>query len=448
MKRFFLGSFFVFLSLAANAQYKTGSGYNDLYDSETVSSLKKHISFISSAAMEGRAAGSEGEKATAEYVTKVMKDYGVDILSGRSGDLFGIKTDNGDTLTSRNVVGFIQGYDKSLSKQYVVIGARMDNLGLGSITIDGVRHDRLYYGANGNASGLAVMMELARMLATNSLTLRRSVLFIGFGASLRSNAGAWYFLNRAFSDVPEIDAMINLDMLGTGSSAFYAYTSSNADMNSIAASLDNTLQPVKPQIISYEPFPSDHRAFYDKGIPSIFFTTGRYPEYNTEKDTPGIIDYDSMEKEIEYIYDYAVSLANGVKPVFNHSAVAKTRTVFMNNTYGYYDCDQKPEFLGSPDPANFLEKWVYHYQKYPEQAVKNGIQGRVMVSFIIDQSGAVRDVKVTRSADPLLDDEAVRVISASPKWRPGRVKGQKVNVELTLPVEFKLTKSKTIGIKK
>lgn len=71
-----------------------------------------------------------------------------------------------------------------------------------------------------------------------------------------------------------------------------------------------------------------------------------------------------------------------------------------------------------------------------------------MVSFVIDKSGEVRDVKVIRSVDPLLDDEAVRIVTASPKWRPGRVKGQKVNVELTIPIEFKLTKNKTLGIKK
>lgn len=430
------------------AQYKTGSNYDDLYDSETVVSLKKHVSFIASAAMEGRSAGSQGEKATAEYVTNVLKGYGVDILSGTSGDLFGIKKDNGDTLTSRNVVGFIQGYDKTLRKQYIVIGARMDNAGTGSITIDGVKHERLFYGANGNASGLAIMMELARMLSTNSLALRRSVLLIGLGASANMNAGSWYFLNRAFSDVASIDAMINLDMLGTGDSGLYAYSSSNADMNSIVNSLSNSLQPLKPDIVAKEPFPSDHRSFYDKGIPSMYFTTGSYPEYNTEKDTPSILNYDMMEKELEYIYNYSVALINGVKPIFNPSAVTKTKTVFMNSTYGFYDCDDKPAFLGSTDPAAFLTKWVYHYQKYPSQAVKNGIQGRVMVSFVIDKSGEVRDVKVIRSVDPLLDDEAVRIVTASPKWRPGRVKGQKVNVELTIPVEFKLTKNKTLGIKK
>lgn len=170
------------------------------------------------------------------------------------------------------------------------------------------------------------------------------------------NAGSWYFLNRAFSDVASIDAMINLDMLGTGDSGLYAYSSSNADMNSIVNSLSNSLQPLKPDIVAKEPFPSDHRSFYDKGIPSMYFTTGSYPEYNTEKDTPSILNYDMMEKELEYIYNYSVALINGVKPIFNPFAVTKTKTVFMNNTYGFYDCDDKTGILGKYRPCCILDK--------------------------------------------------------------------------------------------
>ncbi len=94
------------------AQYR--SGYSELGDSETVTALKKHVSTVSAAVMEGRKAGSEGEKMTAEYITETLKGYGLDIISGESGDPFGIRQDNGDTLTSRNVCAFIHGGDKSL----------------------------------------------------------------------------------------------------------------------------------------------------------------------------------------------------------------------------------------------------------------------------------------------------------------------------------------------
>ena len=431
----------------AEAQFRTG--YEELGDSETVTALKRHVATISSAMMEGRKAGSEGEKMTAEYLTEVLKDYGVDVISGKSGDPFGIRQENGDTLTSRNICAFIQGGDKSLRDRYIVIGARMDNLGSGTMTVDGRKVERMYYGANGNASGAAMLLELARMLQTNRVLLRRSVLLVGFGASKESFAGSWYFLNRSFSDVSNIEAMINLDMLGTGSDGFYAYTASNADMNALAESLSAELQPIRPVLVTQEPYPSDHVAFYDKGIPSIYFTTGRYPAHDTERDTQSIIDFDSMEKELEYIYSYSVALANGPKPIFNPSEAVKL-TGGVSGVVPYYDCEVKPSFLGNDDPKVFLQKWVYSYMKYPKEAIDQGIQGRVLVDFVIDEEGKVRDVKVLKGADPLLDEEAVRIISASPKWKPGKVLGKKVRSEMSLYIEFRLEKkgAKSFGLKK
>ena len=432
---------------SVHAQYRTG--YSDLDDSETVSALKEHIATISSAMMEGRKAGSEGERLTAEYITGAFKSYGIDVVSPEGGDPFGIRLDNGDTLVSRNVCAFIHGGDKTLRDNYIVIGARMDNLGVGSMTVDGERVEKIYYGANGNASGVAMMLELARMLRTNKALLRRSVLFVAFGASRQSFAGSWYFLNRSFSDVSNIDAMINLDMLGTGSDGFYAYTASNADMNAIARTLSDELQPIRPSVTAQEPYPSDHIAFYDKKIPSVFFTSGRYPAHDTERDTQSIIDYQTMELELEYIFNYTIALANGPKPVFDPSDVVKL-TGGVSGVVPYYDCDVKPSFLGSDDPRLFLQKWVYSYMKYPEEAVKKGVQGRVLVDFVISEDGKIRDVKVLKGADPLLDEEAVRIISASPQWKPGRVRGKKVSSEMSLYVEFRWEKKgpRSFGLKK
>ena len=435
------------LAVIVNAQYK--AGYSDLGDSETVSAFKEHVATISSAMMEGRKAGSEGEKLTAEYITEFFKSYGIDVISPDGGDPFGIRQENGDTLVSRNVCGFIPGGDKTLKDNYIVIGARMDNLGTGSMTVDGVKVEKIYYGANGNASGVAMMLELARMLKTNKALLRRSVLLVAFGASREAFAGSWYFLNRSFSDVSNIDAMINLDMLGTGSDGFFAYTASNADLNAIAEALSNELQPIRPTITAQEPYPSDHIAFYDKKIPSVFFTTGRYPAHDTERDTQSIIDYETMERELEFIYSYAIALSGGPKPIFNPSDVVKL-TGGVSDAVPYYDCDVKPSFLGSDDPKVFLQKWVYSYMKYPEEAISQGIQGRVLVDFVIGEDGKVRNVKVLKGADPLLDDEAVRIISASPQWKPGKVRGQKVSSEMSLYVEFRLEKkgTKSFGLKK
>ena len=430
-----------FSCLSAGAQYiGTDNPYADLYDSETVSMFKKHVAYVTSSGFEGRKAGSEGEKAVAEYVYASLKDYGVEMLTPEGGEVFGITMESGDTLTSRNVYGFIQGYDRTLNGRYIVIGARMDNLGTNVMTVDGSKVTQTYTGANGNASGIAMMLELARMVSVNSLVFRRSVIFIGFGASSEGYAGAWYFLNRSFADTDRIDAMVNLDMVGTGENGFYAYTASNDDLNSIISMLSGQLQPVNPELRSDEQYPSDHRAFYSSEIPSVHFTTGKYPEHNTPRDTESILDYGMMERELEYVYNFVLELANTDRPVtFRNEPVTEDVKGF-EDVVAYYDCDQRPMFLNSADPRQFLDKWVYQYLKYPQEAVRDGIQGTVQVNFIIDKDGKVRDVTVAKSVDPLLDDEAVRVISASPKWRPGRLRGEKVKTSMTIPVEFRLEK--------
>ena len=210
------------LGPAVGAQYR--NTLQDLDDSETVRALKGHVAALSAAQLEGRKAGSEGERMAAEYLEEKFREYGIDILS--SGSEFGVAAGE-DTLHSRNVTGFLQGWDKNLNGHYIVIGARMDNLGMDTLMVNGVPTPRIYYGANGNASGMAMLLELAQKLSYARSLLRRSILFVGFGASRETFAGSWYFLHRSFEkDADKIDAMVNLDMLGMSSGGFYAFTSS------------------------------------------------------------------------------------------------------------------------------------------------------------------------------------------------------------------------------
>lgn len=437
MKRLFAWLAASWIAVAGlHAQYR--SPIEDLDDSETVRALKEHVATLSAAQMEGRKAGSEGEKMAADYLESQLKDMGIDILP--SGSRFSLA--GADTLTSRNVVGFLQGWDKSLNGRYIVIGARMDNLGMDSYMQDGERVNRIYYGANGNASGMAMLLELARKLSFSRTLLRRSVLFVGFGASQNTFAGSWYFLNRSFaSDADKIDAMVNLDMLGTIGNGFFAYTASNEDLNTVVKTLQGELLPVQAEIAYQQPYPGDHLAFYEKEIPSVLFTTGRYPEHNTGRDTYSIVDFEGMERELEYIYSYVQALCNGQRPLFRNSDAYRDGEK-PAGVYAYSDVDVKPQFLNSPDPRTFMERWVYPYLKYPRYASQNGIQGRVLVEFVVDEKGEVRDAKVVRGIHTSLDEEALRVVSASPKWRPGRFQGKKVKVAITVSVEFRLDKDK------
>ena len=76
--------------------------------------------------------------------------------------------------------------------------------------------------------------------------------------------------------------------------------------------------------------------------------------------------------------------------------------------------------------------------RYPEEAHKNGVQGRVIATFVVEKDGSITEARIARSVDNLLDAEALRVVNAMPKWTPGMQKGEPVRVKYTIPITFKL----------
>ena len=97
--------------------------------------------------------------------------------------------------------------------------------------------------------------------------------------------------------------------------------------------------------------------------------------------------------------------------------------------------EEQPSFPGGV-PALF--KYLAAEVKYPVIAQENGIQGRVVTSFVVDKEGNIKQVKVERGVDPALDAEALRVVKAMPKWIPAKQKGEAVAVRYILPVQFRL----------
>ncbi len=99
--------------------------------------------------------------------------------------------------------------------------------------------------------------------------------------------------------------------------------------------------------------------------------------------------------------------------------------------------EEMPTF-GGGDINEFRINYVQKNLKYPDVAAENGIQGRVIINFVVEPDGRVSNVKVVRGVDPSLDKEAVRVVSASPKWKPGKQRGKPVRVQYTIPIIFVL----------
>lgn len=400
--------------------------------------LIKHVEYLTSEELMGRKAGSEGEKLAAQYLYNELKGAGVDMLTDINGEEFYI-VENGDSLKSRNIIGIVEGYDSILKNEYIVVGANMDCIGSHILNINGSKVEQVYPGADANASGVACMIELAKRVASSSFMFRRSIIFIGFGAKEMGMAGSWYFINKSFKYKDNISMMVDMNMVGrsTPFNQFTYYTCiPNIDITNAVNRVSDKLMFMMPAVGSGRVPTSDYLAFYEQEIPVALFTTGTHNDVYTLKDDAASLDYGLMEGVCEYLYSFIMDIA-----ALDHKVEAPVKSQMEDGEIAYspYEVDKAPEFFKG-DERNFLENWVYSYLRYPQEAVDMGIQGVVNVEFIVEADGSVTNVKVARSVDEVLDKEAIRVISASPKWRPAIKNGEKVRVKYSLPVEFRLKK--------
>ncbi len=411
---------------AGNANFLSAQQQN-LQDS-----LTKNVKELMNERFEGGAAGSLGEKIVAEHLYNTLKGAGVAMLSPLHGDDFGMANPaTHDTLYSRNVVGIIPGYDSRLKEEYILLGTHLDG-----------------GGADNNASGVATLLEIAKMVAKNNFMFRRSVIVAFFGAGELANAGSFYFVNRSFAEVDKIRFMIDINSVGLSGSGneFQAFVGV-PDRELIAKILTVAERPlsITPQIAEKEPFASDYRNFHSAKIPVTLFTTGFNARRGTRMDNTGLLDYFQMSQIAEFIYSFAVVMANeenSAQVAGNSSAGSLAERVYLQN-----EVDKRARFLKS-DERGFLKDWVYQYVKYPQNAVDNGIEGNVVVEFIVGANGDIGNVRIVEGLDEEIDKEVIRVIKGSPKWKPAVKDGNKVSVKISLSVEFKLSKKYRFGIKR
>ena len=119
------------------------------------------------------------------------------------------------------------------------------------------------------------------------------------------------------------------------------------------------------------------------------------------------------------------------------TANAQKTVVSQSNQNVYDQVEEMPEFPGGmPAMIEFLQTNI----KYPKDAIKQDVGGKVMVMFVVETDGSISNVRVARKVFPSLDKEAVRVVKAMPKWKPGKEKGRPVRVNFTLPVVFSTKK--------
>ena len=208
--------------------------------------------------------------------------------------------------TGKNVIGMIRGADPSVSDEAVVLGAHLDHLG--------IRYGQIYNGADDNASGSAVVMEVARVMMANGEQPRRSIVFACWGGEERGLLGSrFYVYNPPIIPIEKTVVNFNLDMVGLGSKmGFTGVYYAPEVWELIASTMDEeALEKIAPG--RGGPGGSDHTAFMRKGVPAFFLEGSpwrSHPDYHRPGDDTEKINVALLEQTAEFLYDKTLMIAN------------------------------------------------------------------------------------------------------------------------------------------
>ena len=163
----------------------------------------------------------------------------------------------------------------------------------------------------------------------------------------------------------------------------------------------------------------------------------------TSKAKPVAVRFNDLGLDNKYLANYVYVFKKGDNDIYSKKEQKEKESKSKeeqnesesNKIFNGDDVDQQPSFPGG---TNALNTFIASNLKYPAVAQENGIQGRVIVKFIVEKDGSISNVEVDRSVDPGLDNEAMRVVKAMPKWIPGQINGKAVKVECSHPFVFRL----------
>ena len=296
--------------------------------------IKEDVSFLADDKLEGRQTGTPGELKAAEYIQNRFKDLGLS-AKGTNGFYqdFTFKpktnphdevkfTENADgTITGRSVGGFLD----NKAKNTVIIGAHFDHLGYGG---DGAVHrgdKESHKGADDNASGVAVMLNLiSKLKETNK---NNNYLFMAFSGEEMGLLGSNYFVKNPTIDTKAVSYMINMDMVGRlKDSALAVYgTGTSPIFKQTLKSHNNNFKLIQKES---GVGPSDHTSFYLADIPVLHFFTGQHGDYHKPSDDTETLNYEGMELVSTYIFNIISDLNDNGKLAFRKTKSEREQVRF------------------------------------------------------------------------------------------------------------------------
>lgn len=262
--------------------------------------LRETVEALAGPELAGRAPGTAGDRATRAWIEARFECIGLETEGGAYQQAF--ETEEG--APTANVIGVLRGSDPAVADEVVVIGAHHDHLGTDETGI--------YAGANDNASGVALMVGLAEVLAAQGT--RRTVVFAAFGAEELGFLGSQHFVDQPPGDLAMADVvfMINLDMVGRYGDEGVLYA-----LHTFEGTPGHTLlEPMLPEfsgldVVLGEPgADADHLTFCEAGVPVTFFFTEDSECYHQTCDVPEHLDWPGFERVAALVGAFAGEVAD------------------------------------------------------------------------------------------------------------------------------------------
>ena len=276
--------------------------YQGAIDDIRVDELQLHLGWLADEAQEGRNSGTEAGHRTGDYLVTQLALLGLEPAGTVGSFLQGFRF-NGDQPRYRNVLGIVRGSDPDLANEYVMICAHYDHVGI----IDG----EVYPGANDNASGTSMILELAESLQKIEPRPKRSIIVAFWDAEEIGLLGSRHFANYPTVPLSQIKIVFNFDMVGTLQNNTFELFGSNI-ATGFRETVSRLIDSDDPDIEFSTEYllASDHSSFYAKRIPAVMFFTGLDCPYHVPEDTFDIINFEGMKQIADIAFRIVFHLAD------------------------------------------------------------------------------------------------------------------------------------------
>jgi len=280
--------------------------------------LMEHVSVLASEELQGRGLGTPGLEKAADYIVEQFKAAGLQPGgdNGTYSQVFRVdEGEDGQPHDVRNIIGVLPGEELSMLGQTLLVTAHYDHLGHGWPDSRAAAGDGVYYGADDNASGVAVLIELAKTLAESNPS--RTIVFVAFTAEEAGLLGSKYYADSMPPhSLAAINAVVNMDTVGQlGDKPVSIYGGSTAsEWQHVFRGIGFTTG-IKSQLITTNLASSDQQSFIDLGIPGIQISSGASLDYHRPSDTLDKVDADGLVKVAMLAKEAVVYLAERPEPL-------------------------------------------------------------------------------------------------------------------------------------